>query len=76
VRTGAVAAGAPAATLPYDGDAGAEVVFPFELQFYGDEGGRVRDPFGHSWGIARHVEDVSPQEMQRRMAAFYEDLSD
>ena len=54
-------------------DAGAEVVFPYELQFYGDEGGRIRDPFGHTWGIGRHVEDVDDEEMQRRMAAFYEE---
>jgi len=54
-------------------DAGAEVVFPYEKQFYGDEGGRIRDPFGHTWGIGRHVEDVSPEEMERRMAAFYEE---
>lgn len=55
-------------------EAGAEVVFPFEKQFYGDESGRIRDPFGHTWGIGRHVEDVSPEEMERRMAGFYEDL--
>ncbi len=55
--------------------AGAEVVFPYERQFYGDEGGRVRDPFGHTWGIGRHVEDVDPEEMARRMAAFYDDQS-
>ena len=53
-------------------DAGAEVVFPLELQFYGDKGGRLRDPFGHTWGLAQHVEDVSPEEMERRMARFYE----
>lgn len=53
-------------------EAGAEVVFPLELQFYGDKGGRVRDPFGHTWGLGQHVEDVSPEEMERRMAAFYE----
>lgn len=56
-------------------DAGAEVVFPFEKQFYGDEGGRIRDPFGHTWGIGRHVEDVAPEEMARRMAAFYDDAA-
>ena len=55
--------------------AGAEVVFPLEVQFYGDKGGRVRDPFGHTWGLAQHVEDVSDEEMERRMAAFYEDQS-
>lgn len=52
--------------------AGAEVVFPLELQFYGDRGGRVRDPFGHTWGLAQHVEDVSDEEMDRRMAVFYD----
>jgi PhnB protein len=52
--------------------AGAEVVFPLEQQFYGDLGGRVRDPFGHTWGLGQHVEDVSDEEMERRMAAFYE----
>lgn len=57
-------------------DAGAEVVYPLELQFYGDKGGRVRDPFGHTWGLAQHVEDVSDEEMERRVAAFYEDDAD
>ncbi len=52
---------------------GAEVLFPYEKQFYGDIGGRIRDPFGHQWGIGRHVEDVSEEEMARRMATFYED---
>lgn len=52
--------------------AGAEVVFPYEKQFSGDVGGRLRDPFGHTWGIGRHVEDVAPDELQRRMAAFSE----
>lgn len=55
--------------------AGAEVVFPLELQFYGDRSGRLRDPFGHTWGVGRHVEDVDDEEMQRRMAAFYQDDS-
>ena len=53
-------------------DAGAEEVFPLEMQFYGDLSGRVRDPFGHTWGLAQHVEDVSDDEMRRRMAAFDE----
>jgi len=54
-------------------EAGCEVVFPLELQFYGDKGGRLRDPFGHTWGLGQHVEDVNDEEMQRRVAAFYED---
>jgi PhnB protein len=47
-------------------DAGCEVVYPLKEQFYGDKSGRVKDPFGHHWIIARHVEDVPPEEMQRR----------
>lgn len=46
--------------------AGAKIVKPVENQFYGDRNGFIRDPFGHFWGIATHVEDVSPQEMQER----------
>jgi PhnB protein len=46
---------------------GAKVLKPVEDQFYGDRNGFIRDPFGHLWGIATHVEDVSPQEMKERM---------
>lgn len=53
--------------------AGCEVVYPLEMQFYGDKGGRVRDPFGHTWGLGQHVERLSADEMKRRMAAFYEE---
>lgn len=37
-------------------------------QFYGDRSGTLIDPFGHVWTVATHVEDVSPQEMQKRMS--------
>ena len=37
---------------------------------WGDRFGSVTDPFGHSWGIATHVEDVPPDEMERRAAEF------
>lgn len=30
----------------------------------------VADPFGHKWAIATHTEDVSPEEMEKRMAAM------
>ena len=43
---------------------------PVENQFYGDRSGTLQDPFGHTWHIATHVEDVPPAELQRRMAAF------
>jgi len=47
--------------------AGAKVLRPAENQFYGDRSGFIQDPFGHLWGIATHVEDVSPEEMKERM---------
>jgi PhnB protein len=46
---------------------GAKVLKPVQDQFYGDRSGFIQDPFGHLWGIATHVEDVSPQEMQERL---------
>lgn len=39
-------------------------------QFYGDRNGTVKDPCGNHWGIATHKEDVSPEEMKKRMAAM------
>lgn len=38
--------------------------------FWGDRVGRIKDAFGNTWGIATHVEDVSPQEMKKRGEAF------
>jgi PhnB protein len=51
----------------------AREVFPLEAQFSGDRGGRVRDPFGHQWGLGQHVEDAPDDEMEARMRAWYED---
>jgi len=48
--------------------AGARLTRPVEDQFYGDRTGGVEDPFGHVWYVATHVEDVAPEELQRRMA--------
>ena len=50
--------------------AGGKVKHGLKDQFYGDRSGTITDPFGHIWTIATHKEDVSPQEMQRRMAAM------
>lgn len=51
-------------------NAGATEVQPLENKFYGDRMGMVRDPFGHEWSLGTHIEDVSEEEMQRRMAAM------
>lgn len=47
---------------------GAKESRPVVDQFYGDRSGTLIDPFGHVWTVATHVEDVSAQEMQKRMA--------
>jgi PhnB protein len=44
----------------------ARVDMPVDNMFWGDRYGKFTDPFGHQWGIATHVEDVSPEEMKRR----------
>ena len=46
--------------------AGATLERAAEDAFYGERGGVVRCPFGHRWMIGHHIEDVSPEEMQRR----------
>jgi PhnB protein len=51
-------------------DAGAVVAQPLEDQFWGDRYGKVIDPFGHAWGILTHIEDVSDEEIMRRMQAM------
>ena len=49
-------------------EAGAKVLEPLSDKFYGDRAGSVVDPFGQRWSIMTHKEDVSPEEMERRMA--------
>ena len=50
--------------------AGAQAAMPVADMFWGDRYGKLTDPFGHSWGVATHVEDVSPDEMMRRSAEW------
>jgi PhnB protein len=47
---------------------GASSIRSVENQFYGDRSGQFEDPFGHRWSIATHVEDVPPEEMEKRAA--------
>ena len=49
---------------------GAKVTKPMADQFYGDRNGTLQDAWGHKWTIATHVEDVAPDEMERRLAAM------
>lgn len=50
-------------------EGGALVMAPQDM-FWGDRYGKVKDPFGHHWGVATHVEDVAPEEMEKRAAAW------
>lgn len=49
--------------------AGAKVTAPVADMFWGDRYGKLLDPFGHSWSMATHKEDVAPEEMTKRMQA-------
>jgi len=51
-------------------DAGGRVDKELQDQFYGDRSGTLYDPFGHMWTVATHKEDVSPEEMKKRMAKY------
>lgn len=50
---------------------GATEVRPLENQFYGDRQGVVKDPFGHTWSLSTHLEDVSPEELARRQKEMF-----
>ncbi len=53
-------------------EAGAVEERSVQDQFYGDRSGTLKDPFGHRWSISTHVEDVSPEELERRSKAQME----
>ena len=50
---------------------GVDELEPVTDKFYGDRSGKYKDPYGHIWSFATHVEDVSPDEMNERAAAIY-----
>ena len=49
---------------------GATSIREPEDQFYGDRSAQFEDPFGHRWNVATHIEEVTPEEMERRMAEY------
>jgi PhnB protein len=51
--------------------AGATVVYPLGDHFYGERGGRLRDPFGHQWMLSQRTEDLSREEIARRAEHFF-----
>jgi PhnB protein len=50
--------------------AGATVIYPIQDWDYGERGGRLADPYGHLWMISQKIEDLSPDEIQRRTDAM------
>jgi PhnB protein len=52
--------------------AGASIVRPLQNQFYGERSGTLRDPFGHEWVLGGHIETMTPEEMQRRYTAMFD----
>ena len=56
--------------------AGATIVRPLQDQFYGERSGAVRDPFGHEWLLGAQIESVTPEEMQRRYTAMFDQKMD
>jgi PhnB protein len=59
------------ATVKLAASLGAKVVRPAENMFYGDRIAMIIDPFGHSWSVATHVEDVSKATLKKRAAEIY-----
>ncbi|MBL8111831.1 MAG: VOC family protein [Acidobacteria bacterium] len=51
--------------------AGATAIMPPMNMFWGDRFGKLKDPYGHEWSMATHVEDVTPEEMGKRMAEMF-----
>ena len=51
--------------------AGAKLVMEPNDQFYGERSSKVLDPFGHEWLLGSHIEDVTPEEMQRRFSEMF-----
>ena len=50
---------------------GSKVDMPLDNMFWGDRYGMITDPYGHRWGIATHIEDLTPEEIGKRAAVFF-----
>jgi len=55
--------------------AGAKVSMPLANQFWGDRYGQIVDPFGQTWALGSHIEDVAPEEMERRANAIFAQMT-
>ena len=55
-------------------DAGAKEIMPLQDMFWGDRTGCLEEPFGHRWWLAQHVQDLTPEEIQRNAEAFFSQM--
>lgn len=55
--------------------AGCEVEMPLADQFWGDRYGKLKDPFGYTWAMGEHIEDVTPAEMKKRQKAWEKEMA-
>ncbi len=51
--------------------AGAKEIMPLADQFWGDRTGCLEDPFGHQWWLAQHIQDLTPEQLQKNAEAFF-----
>jgi PhnB protein len=56
-------------------DSGGKAAMPVADMFWGDRYGTFVDPFGHSWGVGTHKEDLTPEEIEERATAFYAQMA-
>jgi PhnB protein len=55
-------------------DAGGKPIVPLADQFWGDRTGCIEDPFGHQWWLAQHVQDLTPEEMQKNAESYFSQM--
>ena len=55
-------------------DAGAKPIMPLADQFWGDRTGCLEDPFGHQWWLAQHIQDLTPEELQKNAESFFSQM--
>jgi uncharacterized glyoxalase superfamily protein PhnB len=66
----------PDAVFERASKAGAKVTMPLQDMFWGDRYGQLVDPFGHMWSVAKHLEDLSPDEIKKRAMKVYAEMKE
>ncbi len=56
-------------------EAGAVTKMPVQDMFWGDRVGTVQDPFGYSWSLATHTEDLTPREIEEGAQAWFDRMA-